>query len=61
MLVENKKNFHKNLINALWADWVRNNKSIGMSPFQVFYSVDTVFPYYLVIPVMKLLQEVGIE
>lgn len=57
MLEVNKKNMHKNIVNALWEDRVRSNKSIVMSPFQLFYVVDTIFPTSLAVPVMKLLQE----
>ena len=44
ILEANKKNWHKQLINALWVDHVSSKKSIGMSPFQVVYGVDTVSP-----------------
>jgi len=33
VLEVNKKNWHKTLINALWADRVSTKKSIGMSSF----------------------------
>lgn len=55
----NKKNWHKRLIDALWEDRVSNNKSIGMSPFELVYGVDIVFPTSLVVPIMKILQEIG--
>ena len=61
MLEANKKNWHKKLINALWADWVSSKKPIGLSPFQTVYGVDTVFPSSLAVPIMKLLQEAGSE
>ena len=57
----NKKNWHKRLVNALWADWVSQNKSIGTSPFELVYGVDTVFPSSLATPVVRLLQEAGSE
>eukprot|EP00253_Pinus_taeda_P008821 PITA_08821 len=57
-LVEiNKKSWHKKLINALWADQVSQKKSIGMSPFELVYGVDAVFPTSLSVPVAKLFQE----
>jgi len=37
MLEANKKNWHKKLIKALWADRVSIKKSIGLSPFQIVY------------------------
>lgn len=57
----NKKSWHKKLVNALWVDRVSQKKSIGMSPFELVYGVDTVFPTSLTVPVVKLLQEAGSE
>jgi len=42
LLQENKKSWHKNLIYSLWVDRVSTKKSIGMSPFQLFYGFDVV-------------------
>ena len=61
MLEANKRNWHQNLINTLWADRVSSKKSIGMSPFELVYGTDVVFPTSLTVPVMILLQEVGNE
>eukprot|EP00253_Pinus_taeda_P033990 PITA_33990 len=61
LLEISKKGWHKKLINALWADRVSQKKSIGMSPFELVYGTDTVFPTSLVVPVVKLLQEAGSE
>eukprot|EP00253_Pinus_taeda_P028204 PITA_28204 len=61
LLETNKKSWHKKLVNALWADRVSQKKSIGMSPFELVYGVDTVFPTSLAIPVVKLLQEASSE
>jgi len=61
LLEMNKKSWHKKLVNALWADRVSQKKSIGMSPFELVYGVDTVFPTSLAVPVVKLLQEAGNE
>lgn len=55
MLEVNKKNWQKNTINTLWADRVSNKKSIGMSPFQLVYGIDTVIPTSLVVSVMRIL------
>ena len=43
----NIKSWHKKLVNALWADQVSQKKSIGMSPFELVYGVDTVFLLHL--------------
>lgn len=61
MLETNKKNWHKKLVNSLWADKVSHKKSIVVSPFELVYGIDTVFPTYLVVLVMRLLQEAGNE
>eukprot|EP00253_Pinus_taeda_P027916 PITA_27916 len=61
LLEINKKSWHKRLVNDLWADRVSQKKSIGMSPFELVYGVDTVFPTSLATTVVKLLQEVGSE
>ena len=55
LLEINKKSWHKKLFNVLWADQVSQKKSIGMSPFELVYGVDTVFPTSLAVPVVKLL------
>eukprot|EP00253_Pinus_taeda_P002160 PITA_02160 len=44
LLEINKKSWHERLFNALWADRVSQKKSIGMSPFELVYGVDIVFP-----------------
>lgn len=61
LLEINKKSWHKKLVNALWADRVSQRKSIGMSPFELVYGVDTVFPTSLTTLVVKLLYEAGCE
>lgn len=59
LLETNKKSWHKKLVNALWADRVSQKKSIGMSPFELVYGVDTIFPTSLAVSVVKMLQEAG--
>eukprot|EP00253_Pinus_taeda_P014479 PITA_14479 len=61
LLEINKKSWHKKLVNALWADRVSQNKSIGMSPFELVYETDAMFPTSLSVPVAKLLQEASDE
>jgi hypothetical protein len=61
MLQENKKSWHNKLVHALWADRLTTKRSIGMSPYQLVYGTDVVFPTSLGVPVMKLLQEVQVE
>eukprot|EP00253_Pinus_taeda_P027313 PITA_27313 len=61
LLEINKKSWHKKLVNALWADRVSQKRSIGMSPFELVYGTNAVFPTLLSILVAKLLQEAGGE
>jgi len=49
------------MVNALWADRLTTKKSIGMSPYQLVYGMDVVFPSSLGVPVMKIIQEVHVE
>ena len=58
---ENRKNWHKKLTNALWADRLTTKKSIGTSPYELVYGMEVVFPSYLGVLVMKLLQEAQVE
>eukprot|EP00253_Pinus_taeda_P006400 PITA_06400 len=57
VLKENKKNWHKKLVNALWADRLTTKRSIGVSPYELVYGLEAKFPSSLGTPVMKLLQE----
>jgi hypothetical protein len=61
MLQENIKSWHNKLVHALWADRLTTKRSIGMSPYQLVYGMDVVFPTSLGVPVMNLLQEVHVE
>eukprot|EP00253_Pinus_taeda_P029469 PITA_29469 len=61
MLEENKKNWHKKLTNALWADRLSTKKSIEMSPYELVYGMEAQFPSSLGIPTIKLLQEMQAE
>lgn len=58
VLEENKKNWHKKLVNALWTDRLTTKISIGTSPYELVYGMEVVFPSFLGIPVIKLLQEI---
>jgi len=42
---------------SLWADRINTMKSLGTSPFRLFYGIDVFFPTQLGIPVLKFLQE----
>ena len=57
LLEDNKREWHTKLKYASWADRINTKKAIGMSPFQLVYGVEVVFPASLGVLVMKLLQE----
>ena len=61
LLEDNKKSWHTKLIHALWDDRLTLKKSIGMSPFQLVYGIDAIFPNILGVLVMKLIQELQTE
>lgn len=61
MLEDNRKNWHKKLISALWEDRMTTKKSIGMSPYELVYCMEARFPSSLGIPTIKLLQEIQAE
>jgi hypothetical protein len=56
-LQENKKSWHNKLVFSLWENRLSNKRSIGMSPYQLVYDTEAIFPPSLGVPVMKLLQE----
>ena len=58
---EKKKSWHNKLVHALWVDRMTTKKSIGMSPYQLVYGTEAVFPTSLGVPVIKLVQEIQTE
>ena len=56
LLEENKKSWHNKLVHALWADRLTKKNSIGMSPYQLVYGTEAVFPTSLGVPVIKIVQ-----
>lgn len=61
LLEENKKTWHKKLINVLWENRLTTKKSIGTSPYELVYGMEVVFPSSLGVPAMKILQEAQVE
>eukprot|EP00253_Pinus_taeda_P009467 PITA_09467 len=53
---QNQKNWHKALVNALWADRITKKASINTSPFNLVYGKEVVLPTHLVIPSLSLIQ-----
>jgi hypothetical protein len=58
MLLEyNQRAWNSKLKFSLWADRVTRKRATGLSPFQLVYRVEVVFPSQLAIPVAKFLQD----
>jgi hypothetical protein len=57
MLIENKKSWDSKLKYDLWDDRINTNISLGISPFQLVYGIEYVFPTQIGLPILKLLQE----
>ena len=49
------------MVFALWADILTTKKPISMSPYQLVYVTEAVFPTSLGVPIMKSLQEIQDE
>ena len=56
LLEENKKNWNKKLVIALWADILITKKSIGTSPYQLVYGMESIFPSSMGVPITKIIQ-----
>jgi transposase InsO family protein len=57
LLEDNKKAWDSKMKFALWVDRVTTKRSLGMSPFQLVYGAEVVFPAHLSFPVEKFFQE----
>jgi ribonuclease HI len=57
LLEDNKRAWDSKLKFALWADRVTTKKSLGLSPFQLVYGIEAVFPTQLALPVADLLHD----
>jgi transposase InsO family protein len=57
LLEDNTKAWDSNLKFSLWADRVTTKRSLGLSPFQLVYGIETVFPAQLALPVEKFFQD----
>jgi hypothetical protein len=56
MLEDNKKSWDSKLKFALWDDRITAKRSLGISPFQLVYGVEAIFPTQLALHVEKFLQ-----
>jgi transposase InsO family protein len=57
LLEDNKKAWDSKLKFSLWDDRVTVKRSLGLSPFQLVYVVEAIFPSQLALPVEKLFQD----
>jgi hypothetical protein len=57
LLEDNKKAWDSKLKFALWADRVTTKRSLGLSPFQLVYEAEAIFPSQLAFPVGKFFQD----
>jgi transposase InsO family protein len=57
LLEDNKKDWNSKMKFALWADRVTKKRSIGISPFQLVYGSEAIFPSQLAIPMVKFFQD----
>jgi transposase InsO family protein len=55
LLEENKKAWDSKLKFSLWVDRVTTKRSLGISPFQLVYGTEAVFPSQLALPYSKVL------
>ena len=60
-VVENHKNLHNVLLNALWADRVMPKATIGNSPFFLVYGREAILPPHILLPSLQLSQKVQEE
>jgi ribonuclease HI len=57
LLEDNKRAWDSRLKFALWADRVTTKRSLGISPYQLVYGTEAVFPTQLALSVAKFLQD----
>jgi len=61
LLEDNKNACDSKLKFSLWDDRVTTNRALGLSPFQLVYGVQAVFPSQLAFPMEKFLQDYQVE
>jgi transposase InsO family protein len=57
LLEDNKKAWDSKLKFALWDDRMTTKRSLGISPFQIVYGVEAIFPSQLALSVEKFFQD----
>jgi hypothetical protein len=53
-VLENYKNWHNALYNAIWADRVTPKSSVSNSPFFLVYRRETILPPHVILPSLQL-------
>jgi hypothetical protein len=56
-LEDNQRAWNSKLKFTLWADRVTTKRATGLSPFQLVYGAEAIFPSQLAISVVKFLQD----
>jgi hypothetical protein len=57
LLEDNKKAWDSKMKFSLWDDRVTTKRSLGISPFQLVYGIEAIFPTHLAFPVENFLQD----
>jgi hypothetical protein len=57
LLEDNKKAWDSKLKFSLWADRVTTKRSLGVSPFQIVYGIEAIFPSHLALPMEIFFQD----
>jgi hypothetical protein len=60
-VVENHKNWHNALLNALWDDRVTPKDVVGNSPFFLVYGREAILPPHILLPSLQLSQKIQEE
>jgi hypothetical protein len=56
ILSQNKKALDSHLKYAIWEDNIGIKRSIEISPFELIYGLEAIFPIHLSLPIMNLLK-----
>ena len=60
MLEENPKDWHRILLETLWAYTTSKGSSIGVSPFSLTYGQDAILPMEVVVPYLRVSRQNGL-
>jgi hypothetical protein len=57
MVIDNQRNWHNQLYNALWDDRVTPKEAVGNSPYFLVYGQEAILPNGLYLPSLQLAQD----